>query len=84
MTQIISNSDNRVYQKNDAASASVEAALPLEALAGKTVLLSGATGMIGKCMIDLLMQYNHNHMEGEPIRIVALSRNRQSAEKRLA
>lgn len=84
MTQIISNSDNRVYQKNGAASASVEAALPLEALAGKTILLSGATGMIGKCIIDLLMQYNHNHMEGEPIRIVALSRNRQSAEKRLA
>lgn len=32
--------------------------LPWEKLAGRTILLSGATGMIGKCIVDILMQYN--------------------------
>lgn len=58
--------------------------LSLSPLAGKTILLSGATGMIGKCIIDLIMQYNHTHMGGEPIRLIALSRNGQSAKMRLA
>lgn len=58
--------------------------LSLSPLAGKTILLSGATGMIGKCIIDLIMQYNHTHMDGDPIRLIALSRNGQSAKVRLA
>lgn len=58
--------------------------LSLSPLAGKSILLSGATGMIGKCIIDLIMQYNHTHMDGDPIRLIALSRNGQSAKVRLA
>lgn len=58
--------------------------LSLSPLAGKTILLSGATGMIGKCIIDLIMQYNHAHVGEEAIRLIALSRNEQSAKVRLA
>ena len=58
--------------------------ISLAPLSGKTILLSGATGMIGKCIIDLLAKHNQDHAETEPIHIIALSRNSQSAEKRLA
>lgn len=58
--------------------------LSLAPLSGKSILLSGATGMIGKCIIDLIMQYNHTHKGEVPIRITALSRNSESAKKRLA
>lgn len=45
-------------------------------LEGKTVMISGATGMIGKCLTDLLM------LHGE-IRVIALSRNETAARARL-
>ena len=35
--------------------------LPWEKLMGKTVLISGATGMIGKCLIDILMLRNKKY-----------------------
>lgn len=52
-------------------------------LAGRTILLSGATGMIGKCIIDLLMQYNDDCPKEQQVRIIALSRNEESARQRL-
>lgn len=52
-----------------------------EKLKGHTILLSGATGMIGKCLIDLIMIYNESNEE--PIYITALSRDVKKAEKRL-
>ena len=48
--------------------------LPWEDLEGKTVFISGATGMIGKCLIDVLML--RNTISEQKIRIVALSRNK--------
>lgn len=64
-----------------------------EKLSGRKIMLSGATGMIGKCIIDLLMQYNDNcekdvSVSGSSdsdklIKIVALSRNEEKARKRL-
>lgn len=60
----------------------LEQDLPWETLSGKTVLLSGATGMIGKCMIDLLMMRSQT-LE-KPIQIIALSRNRKNAEERIS
>lgn len=67
--------------------------LPWEKLAGKTVLLSGATGMIGKCIVDLLMQYNDNVMADAAdlrraafpkfVNVIALSRNEENAMHRL-
>lgn len=57
---------------------------PWEKLAGKTILLSGATGMIGRCIIDLLMAYNHEQDNSDTcVRIIALSRNPETAKKRL-
>ena len=32
-----------------------EGDLPWEKLEGKSILISGATGMIGKCLVDVLM-----------------------------
>lgn len=59
--------------------------MPWEMLAGKTLLLSGATGMIGKCIIDILMAYNRERSDSDKgVRIVALSRNQETAQKRLA
>lgn len=55
----------------------------LRQLAGRTILLSGATGMIGKCIIDLLMQYNDDCPKEQQVRIIALSRNEESARQRL-
>lgn len=59
--------------------------LPWEKLAGKTIMISGATGMIGKCLIDILMQYNYNCTVNAArfIKIIALSRNEENARRRL-
>lgn len=54
--------------------------LPWEKLSGKTILISGATGMIGKCLIDVLMLCNET--KHSDMRIIALSRNEARARKR--
>ncbi len=54
--------------------------LPWEKLSGKTILISGATGMVGKCLIDLLMLRNAE--DGCDIRVIALSRNESRAKER--
>lgn len=69
--------------------------IPWEKLSGKTVMISGATGMIGKCIIDLLMLKNAEiQKEAEkagigastkcvwPICVTALSRNEKRAKER--
>lgn len=56
--------------------------LPWEKLSGKTIMISGATGMIGKCLIDLLMRRNADM--GSGIKIVALSRNQEKAKERFS
>lgn len=64
--------------------------LPWEKFSGKTVLISGATGMIGKCIIDILMTYNfgqcglHNADCSKCVTIIAISRNKETAKKRFA
>lgn len=55
--------------------------LPWEKLAGNTLIISGATGMVGKCLIDLLMQ--KSRALENPIHIIALSRNEITAKERL-
>ena len=56
---------------------------------GSTIMISGATGMLGKCLVDLFMIYNKQLSEGETgtgegreIRIITLSRNEASARER--
>ena len=58
------------------------AALPLDwtLLEDRTVVISGATGMIGSYLIDVLME--KNHAERLNCRVVALGRNEEKAKKR--
>lgn len=59
--------------------------LPWELLRGKTMMLSGATGMVGKSIIDLIMHYNEGvNNQDEEIRVIALSRSEDKAKERLA
>lgn len=58
------------------------AGLPLEwdKLTGKTFLISGATGLIGSFLVDVLMFRNANH--NQHIKIHALGRNINAARER--
>lgn len=60
----------------------IEQALPWEQLAFRTIMISGATGMVGKCLIDVIMLRNENYQE--QIHVIALSRSRERAKKRLS
>lgn len=52
-------------------------------LSGKTVLFTGATGMIASVMIDILMYRNQNLLNNEQgVHIIAVSRNEEKAKKR--
>jgi len=53
--------------------------LPWEKLAGKSVLLSGATGLVGSFLVDVLMTKNE---AGLNCTVYALGRNAQRAAKR--
>lgn len=53
---------------------------PWEKLENKSFLISGATGMIGSFLIDVLMYRNKNYNMG--CKIYALGRNRQKAKGR--
>lgn len=60
-----------------------KAGLPWEKLSGKRLLLSGATGMIGKCLVDILMKHNDRQKDpAKAVRVIALSRNEQNAKAR--
>lgn len=49
-------------------------------LKGKTILLSGSTGMVGKCLVDIIMECNIR--KDSNIHIIALSRNEERARNR--
>ena len=52
-------------------------------LSGKTVLFTGATGMIASVMIDILMYRNQNLADNEQgVHVIAVSRNEEKAKKR--
>lgn len=52
-----------------------------EKLSNKTILISGATGMIGTCLIDVLML--RNEIRKSDIHVIAMSRNESRARERL-
>ena len=54
--------------------------LPWEKLQDKSILISGATGLVGSFLIDVLLKKNAS--EGMNCRIYALSRNEEKAKAR--
>lgn len=52
----------------------------LDFLHGKTLMVTGASGMLGSCLIDLLGVWNEN--QANPCRIVAMSRDFDAAKQR--
>lgn len=52
----------------------------LDFLQGRAVLITGASGMLGSCLVDLLGVWNENQIA--PCRIAALSRNLDAARER--
>ncbi len=80
--------ENDLYNKDLAAAAALD--LPWEKLDGKTIVISGATGLLGSTLIDVLMKKNAESGEGAGAsmrlgcRIAALGRSREKAEKRFA
>lgn len=53
--------------------------LPWEKLQDKSVLISGATGLVGSCLIDVVMKRNESGMN---CKVYALGRNEARAKKR--
>lgn len=51
-----------------------------EKLEGKTVLISGATGMLGSCLVDAIMVWNRQ--QAKPCKVIALGRNLEKARQR--
>ena len=51
-----------------------------EGLAGKTVVITGGTGMIGSCLVDALAVYNRS--QKNPCHVVVTSRRAEAAQKR--
>jgi len=52
----------------------------IDAFQGKTVVITGAVGMIGSCLVDVLMQHNRDSQVF--CRVVAVGRNAMSAKGR--
>jgi len=57
--------------------------LPWDRLSGKTVLLTGAGGMLPSAMVDVFLALNEPPM-GIPVRVLAVVRDRARAEARFA
>lgn len=56
--------------------------LPWDKLKGKTVLISGGTGMIGRCLIDAVMYKNAS--DGLDCTVIALGRDEEKLHKRFS
>lgn len=56
-----------------------------DTFSGSTIMISGATGMLGKCIIDMIMEYDHYNQKNDTrVSVIALSRNAQTAKQRFA
>ncbi len=74
---------NMLYQSDIVRAADIE--LPWEYLEGKTILITGATGMIASAMIDILMYRNRAVVQDAlKVHIIAISRNEEKAKRRFA
>lgn len=69
---------HRLYQEDVEYIANLE--LPWEKMQGKSVLIVGASGLIGTCLVDALIY--RNKYFGSQIQIYAMGRSREKAEQR--
>ena len=69
--------DNVTYQKDVTSVCILD--LPWNKLTNKSMLISGATGMIGSCLIDVIMQKNKG---GQNCKVYALGRSAEKARAR--
>jgi len=72
--------DSELYQQDLAKVSGLE--LPWEKLQGASVMISGATGMIGSTLIDVLMKKNRER--GLCCSVIALGRNKDKAAGRFS
>ena len=77
MAEVGFNKQHRLYQDDLKAILQTPG---ISRLRGKRFLLTGATGLLGCCLIDALMRYNN---DGADITIYALGRSREKASARL-
>lgn len=61
----------------------IERSLPWDRLAGRTVLITGATGLVAGYLTEFLLRRNEL-MGGEPTKVIALVRDLQRARARFA
>lgn len=52
----------------------------LDFLAGKSVMVTGATGMLGSCLVDVIMLWNRS--ESAPCRVIAVGRSEEKVRAR--
>lgn len=70
--------ENTLYRQEIRMAA--QRSLPWDSFRDKSVLISGATGLVGSFLIDVLMERNEQH--GMNCRIYALGRSREKAQAR--
>ncbi len=71
--------DSKLYQSDVNAICSID--LPWNKLSGKSLLITGAAGMIGSCFIDVIMKKNRESLN---CKVYALGRSAEKAKKRFA
>lgn len=69
--------ENKEYMEDVSYIADLD--LPWEKLQNKSILISGATGLVGSCFIDVIMKRNESGMN---CKVYALGRNEQRAKDR--
>ncbi len=77
MAEIMLNKQHPLYQEDLDFILKIPA---IDTLRGKTFLITGATGLIGVCLIDALMAFNKR---GANVSIYALGRSKEKASVRL-
>ena len=77
MAEIILNKQHPLYQED---LRNILDLNDINLLKGKSFLITGATGLIGVCLIEALMAFN---AQGGDIQVYAVGRNREKAAQRL-
>ena len=74
---------NHSLYRNDIQTAASLSFIPWDKLHGTSILITGATGLIGTCLIDILMEHNRMNVS-DPITVYALGRSQERLHLRFA